>query len=744
MAMRRGISEIIGFLILLIILLVALIPLGFLLLSQPTAQVQSATTANSYKNLAVQQFTDFQPVYFSSSGFAVAPVYFIYDNGYAYFVLPTNQNPPVNLVIKAIEVFNGSTWVTQPVNVEVTLANANAKFYGYPAIKIALKVLPYKGQASYVAAVTQYGNIIYASLPYVLPLPKLVKPVGIVSLDPYNFSIVEEPQWSSIVLSNSSVPLMEFIRLINGNYSNALTFLGECLTGKNGLPFYFEGYWFGPIMYTTSSSGISGILTPQVPSSPPWFRGEIRGVFVGANFTFVSGSNGYFSGFLGSSNGNPIWFDQGTAQSATFENAELLGTISANSFTGWIVIPGQLLNDYSFLGTSQGPTVTLKGNQGYYNFSNVSGTIDFNGKFTGYVNGQKVSISGNGQTISGTINNGTLVGEIVSANLGPAVLTVSYYGIPENEYVNGYIYVNAPGLELDFGGSQVGFLNLLIAPIVSGYMSGVIFNKVYATSVPASSYLFSFELFNITLNNYVGTFTLSNNHVDGTLVGKLIFPTPSESYILFGYPITAASYFDGYINGTFSGNYNYTLSYYFSDTVTVSVIKSNASVTPTYSVSSISSSGSVTYEYYYDYISPLVFKVQIAVANPSNTTLEFTEVQATMKAEAVLQFASPSSASTPYTATLYGSADDHLEPYITVKPLSVSNFTLYLTIPVNTIVLEAQLTPTSYKQIYQNLESFQVNYIELYLNFLEPNGYGVAVSTIIPPYYVPTTGIVIS
>ena len=44
----------------------------------------------------------------------------------------------------------------------------------------------------------------------------------------------------------------------------------------------------------------------------------------------------------------------------------------------------------------------------------------------------------------------------------------------------------------------------------------------------------------------------------------------------------------------------------------------------------------------------------------------------------------------------------------------------------------------------QNLESFRVNYIELYLNFLEPNGYGMAISTTISPYYVLTTGEVTS
>ncbi|WP_369610319.1 hypothetical protein [Sulfurisphaera javensis] len=34
--------------------------------------------------------------------------------------------------------------------------------------------------------------------------------------------------------------------------------------------------------------------------------------------------------------------------------------------------------------------------------------------------------------------------------------------------------------------------------------------------------------------------------------------------------------------------------------------------------------------------------------------------------------------------------------------------------------------------------NIEINYIELYLTFLEPNGFGISTSVIIPPYTIPT------
>ena len=153
MVIKKGLSEVIGFLIILIILVAILVPLTLLYFSQPSIQQEQIESVQAYKNLATQQFRDLDsiPFIYNSTTNAV------------YFVFIGNSSPPIPLVIKELAIFNGKEWVMQNVSIDVTPGNANTMYFGYPAIEIPLSATPYDKQPSYVATVTQYGNIIYAS-----------------------------------------------------------------------------------------------------------------------------------------------------------------------------------------------------------------------------------------------------------------------------------------------------------------------------------------------------------------------------------------------------------------------------------------------------------------------------------------------------------------------------------------------------------------------------------------------------
>ena len=101
-----------------------------------------------------------------------------------------------------------------------------------------------------------------------------------------------------------------------------------------------------------------------------------------------------------------------------------------------------------------------------------------------------------------------------------------------------------------------------------------------------------------------------------------------------------------------------------------------------------------------------------------------------MKVEGTLSIGS-----SPFSSTLFGSSEETLTKPIIVEPLSNYSTTLYLTIPVTNI-----FAPSVSTSKVSNLESFEVQYIELYLSFIEPNGYAIAVSALIPPYTIPVYG----
>ncbi|MEM0373902.1 MAG: hypothetical protein QXO96_05050, partial [Sulfolobales archaeon] len=157
--------------------------------------------------------------------------------------------------------------------------------------------------------------------------------------------------------------------------------------------------------------------------------------------------------------------------------------------------------------------------------------------------------------------------------------------------------------------------------------------------------------------------------------------------------------------------------------VTLSVVNSNASVFPAYHI--INS--------YYWIIQPLIIKVSVNIANPSNQTLEFSSIQVFMKSYGTFQiFGGSSSGNNIYSFTIFGSASNLLNPPIVISPYDVRNYTLYLTIPV-TNIFSPQLSPSDINNP-NSLTQFSIDYIELNLLFIESNGFAVSVYTIISPY----------
>ncbi|ARM76820.1 hypothetical protein [Acidianus manzaensis] len=714
----KGLSEIIGFLILLIIVLAVLIPLGVYMFSQPTVEAQQAENANSYKDLATEQFRDFEPTELSAAGVSVSPVYFIYSNGSAYFVFVNNQNPPVNLEIRYFEVFKGATWTTIDHPITVSLSNAKSTFDGYPAIQIPVGNV---AEASDVAAVTQFGNIIYASSPYVLPNTKLPQPVGIGEIDPYNFSVIEEPEFKIICETGDGIPILQFIHDVNGQNSNTMVFTWAYLGSSSSGSFSYDGYWYGPIAYTTPQQ--SGYLT-TLPY--PIFKGEMNGVFVGGNLT-LSGS---FTGSIGSNQGYPIYFEKGTASSITFNNSFIIGSIYGN-FSGEICIPSNILNNY-FISSASGLNITFSGEGHDIKIENLNGSLEINGNVTGVVNGKSINDKGKTTTISGDIDSLIINGTIKSGQLYS--LYSSSYG-----YENGYIQGNIDNLELTSSGMYGILGNLAVSPLISGTFSNASLTQVIATSVPTSLLSFFPAPFNTTINDFSGMLTLSDNHGYGTFDGIINFSKPGGILSLATYGFQT---FSGSINGEFEGGYWYELGAWVSP-VTLSVNPSevtDGSIFPAYSIPSLSGN-----QNYYYVTTPLVVKVQLEIGNPSNQTLEFNAVQISMKADEVYQFGllgpNGPSGSQPVEATLYGSAQNNLNNPIEVPPLSVKQYTLTLSIPVNSIFAPGVFPPTpSQQEEYSSIESFTVDYIELYMTLLEPNGYGMTVTTLIPPYTIPVNG----
>lgn len=178
--MKRGISEVIAFTILLLILVI-IVPVAFLMMSQPTIQQQQIIHVQPYKNLAQEQYSELKPLQVNSTGIFLSSVIFAYnesDNN-VYFIFTSNSTLSVPIVVEYLVVFNGSQWIklniikngtsliaepdnSNPTPVPISPSNANSVFNNFQEIKIHLETQPYGKQGNYIVAVTQYGNIIYS------------------------------------------------------------------------------------------------------------------------------------------------------------------------------------------------------------------------------------------------------------------------------------------------------------------------------------------------------------------------------------------------------------------------------------------------------------------------------------------------------------------------------------------------------------------------------------------------------
>ena len=242
----------------------------------------------------------------------------------------------------------------------------------------------------------------------------------------------------------------------------------------------------------------------------------------------------------------------------------------------------------------------------------------------------------------------------------------------------------------------------------------IIFNTISFHLVLNSSYNQFISLQCPLTSSELLSLSLSNQYAQGVFKGNIIFPEPT----LLSSPLEPAI-FDGYLDGIFSGAYTYKLGLglLVGQLIILSVKSFNATIYP-------NSLG------YINVLTPLVVKINLAIYNPTNATLEINKIQATMKVEGTLSIGS-----NIYSVTLFGISEETLLKPIVVEPLSNYSTTLYITIPVTNI-----FAPRLSTNNIQNLESFESQYIELYMTFLEPSGYGIAVSALIPPYTVPVYG----
>jgi len=164
----KGISETVGMLIILIVLIGILVPLVTVLLSNPTHQEQQLEGNMPYFKMADLQYSDFKPV----GNFLEPEVSFVYNvNNNSVEFIVNKVTPLIPLEIEYLQIFNGTEWV------KLGITSKGGTWYALPnssynsvtitinkntTIYLPKYIKPYKEQSSYVAAITQYGNIIYA------------------------------------------------------------------------------------------------------------------------------------------------------------------------------------------------------------------------------------------------------------------------------------------------------------------------------------------------------------------------------------------------------------------------------------------------------------------------------------------------------------------------------------------------------------------------------------------------------
>jgi hypothetical protein len=701
---KRGLSEVIGFFILLILLVAILVPLGLYLLSLPTQQAQAQESASSYKNLAEEQLSEFQPTYNPNEPSPVLPpLYLTYQNGNLYIILTDGKNPSVPVIIKAYLIECNSKWLVFPTHLIVS-STTNATYADYyKAIEIPLAQI-YNldiSEIKTVAVVTQYGNIIYAYPPTYLPIPKLKPTAAFLILDPKSLTVLQKPQFETVPSG--------YLTQILERFGGTVTFTGggggcTFLTGPNGEPLKLDLDWSGPIDFFDTIPWLNPLAK---------FYGYFNGSFSGANIEI----SGQLSGDFLSPNSVSL---NGMAKGITLNGGFIYGSLKdVIDFSGNI----------SFLpGTTCSPPLMIP----YFSISNakdvnitiVNASVDglFDGTFKGYINGTYEVLNGNNEIISGTIENGTLVGNIIEMSFSQLYTCQKIYTSPfspelsEYKFLGGYTSGNIP---------EAGDIQLNTV-IVDSSISSSELSHLDASSQPCPlaplSLTYSYEISVNELNGSASVNGASGNitTTENTEVSFYTGPFPYQAY----YTISVQD-FSGIIDGT--------LIYSSSGFPIV------LGAGPSYDTLSINASQIANNNGYVwtnvfggiPIVTPLVLKFQFEVENPTNVTEVFIQMPITIKLD---EFLSGFPKGQAYQGSFLAVSDVILNPPLVVPPLQNVTKTITITIPV-TGILSSSTKVTDNPSI---LNSGTIVYIEMNVGLTTSNGYMISAEIVVTPYAVYT------
>ena len=702
---KRGLSEVIGFLILLVLLVAILVPLGLYLLSLPTQQAQAQESASSYKNLAEQQLSEFQPTYNPTEPSPVLPpLYLTYQNGNLYIILTDGENPSVPVIIKAYLIECNSQWLVLPTHLIVNSTKINATYADfYEAIEIPLAQI-YNLDISKivtVAVVTQYGNIIYAYPPTYLPLPKLKPTAAFLSLVPKSLTVLQKPQYETVPLSGGEL-LTKFLEQFGGTAS--FTFGSALLNASPGSKaLNLDLAWYGPIEFTTTSISLFNSL----PNPLAEFSGYFNGGFTDAYIEISGQFSGYFtSPHSISLNGEA----QGITLNGGFINASLKDVID---FSGNIsFLPGSYFSQLPLT-----PQFTIS-NATDVNIKIVNASVDgvFNGTFKGYINRNYEVLEGNNIEISGTIENGTLVGNIITMSFSQVYITQLNY-----QYLGGYISGSMP---------EAGDIQLNSVIVDSSISSSEISYLNASTQLIPSLFFFSPTYsYNVSVNELDGSATV--NGASGSITTTentevIFYKRPS----LFNQGLSV-EVFDGTIDGTlyFNASNEYILlgpglSY---DILSINPNNQNQIMRNNGYITTNSFFGGVTI------VTPIVLKFQFEVENPTNITEVFTQMPVAIKLDEYFSLSGTPNAQEFYISYL-GVSDVILNPPLVVPPLQNVTETITISIPVTGIF-------TPYIEDIHNMSILNngiIEYIEMNVGLTTSNGYTFSAEIVVTPYAVYT------
>jgi hypothetical protein len=698
---NRGLSEIIGFFILFILLVAILVPLGLYLLSLPTQQAQAQESASSYKNLAEQQLSEFQPTYNPTQPSPVLPpLYLTYQNGNLYVILTDGENPSVPVIIKAYLINYSSQWLVLPTHLILSSTNINATYADYyKSIEIPLASI-YNldtSEIKTVAVVTQYGNIIYAYPPTYLPLPKLKPTAAFLSVVPKSLTVLQEPQFETIGISGGE-PLTQFLEQYGGTVSFNGLFGPALLNASPGSKaLELDLAWSGPIEFTTAS------IFNNLPNPLAEFSGYFNGSFANAYIEI----SGQFSGYFTSPNSISLNGEaQGITLNGGFINASLKDVID---FSGNIsFLPGSYFSQLPLT-----PQFTIS-NAKDVNIKIVNASVDgvFNGTFIGYINGEYKELKGNTIKISGTIENGTLVGNITEMSFSQVYITQLF----NQQYLGGYISGNMP----EAGDIQLNSV-IVDANIISSELRYLNASSILTPALffpPSYSY-------NVSVNELDGSATVNDasGSITTTENTELIF---YQSPSLFNQGLSV-QVFDGTIDGTlnFEGSNEYiqlggAFSYDILSVNPNQIMRNNGYIT-TNSFLGIS------------IVTPIVLKFQFEVENPTNVTEVFTQMPVAIKLDEYYSLSGAPNEQSFYYVSFIG-VNDVILSHLKVAPLQNVTKTITISIPVTGIF-------TPYIQDIHNpnnLNNGEIEYIEMNVGLTTSNGYTFSTEIVVTPYAVYT------